>query len=67
MLFCDGEIGEYGCLAVWATAQDADAYIASTEVAAELAALSERLGKPARVRRYVMEYQRAAAVGRSET
>ena len=41
--------------------QCADAYIASSQVAGEIAALTERMGTPARVRRYVMEYQRGGA------
>jgi hypothetical protein len=58
VLFSDSEVGEYGCLAVWAFAADADAYIASAAVDAEVAQLGARMGKPARVRRYAMEYQR---------
>ncbi len=58
VLFCDADAGEYGCLAVWERARDADAYVASAAVGAELAALAGRMGKPTRVRRYVMEYQR---------
>lgn len=58
VLFCDADAGEYGCLAVWEAERDADAYIASSEVDAEVAALAERMGRPMRVRRYVMEYQR---------
>jgi hypothetical protein len=65
VLFSDAAAGEYGCLAVWEAAADADLYIASALVAAELAALGERMGKPVRVRRYEMEYQRErAAPGR---
>jgi len=64
VLFCDAAAGEYGCLAVWAAPGDADAYIASARVADELAALGERMGKPVRVRRYEMEYQRERAVAR---
>ncbi len=62
VLFCDAGAGEYGCLAVWATASEADAYVAAPGVAAELAALAARTGKPTRVRRYVMEYQRTRQV-----
>jgi hypothetical protein len=61
VLFCDADAGEYGCLAVWAAGSDADAYIASSQVAGEIAALTARMGTPARVRRYVMEYQRGGA------
>jgi len=61
VLFCDADAGEYGCLAVWEAGGDADAYIASPQVGAEVAALTERMGKPTRVRRYVMEYQRDRA------
>jgi hypothetical protein len=63
VLFCDDQIGEYGCLAVWATAADADAFIASTAVTEHLRQLSARMDKPLRVRRYVMEYQRTAPSG----
>ena len=62
VLFCDAEIGEYGCLAVWGSASHADAYIASSAVAAEVSELSARMSKPTRVRRYVMEYQRMATL-----
>lgn len=58
VLFCDADVGEYGCLAVWPTTSAVDAYLASAGVAAELAALTDRTGKPVRVRRYAMEYQR---------
>ncbi len=61
VLFCDAELGEYGCLAVWASVTDADAYIALPAVAAEVGELSARMSKPTRVRRYVMEYQRMAS------
>jgi hypothetical protein len=57
-LFCDAAAGEYGCLAVWEADADAVAYIDSPGVAVELTALGERTGKPVRVRRYAMEYQR---------
>ena len=58
VLFCDAAAGEYGCLAVWEADADAVAYIDSPGVAVELTALGERMGKPVRVRRYAMEYQR---------
>jgi hypothetical protein len=57
VLFLDVDAGEYGCLAVWPSADAAAAYIGLPEVAAEIAALGERMGKPTRVRTYVMEYQ----------
>lgn len=60
VLFCDVEAGEYGCLAVWRTADDAAAYVVDAGVAAEVAALEARMGKPTRVRTYAMEYQRGA-------
>jgi hypothetical protein len=60
VLFVDAERGEFGCLAVWPSAADADAYMASAAVAAEVAEIERRMGTPTRVRRYVMEYQRHA-------
>ena len=64
VLFCDAAAGEYGCLAVWEAEDEAEAYITSPGVALELAALGERIGKPVRVRRYAMEYQRERAASR---
>jgi hypothetical protein len=58
VLFIDDDAGEYGCLAVWQSPADAAAYIADPDVAAEVAALGEIMGKPTRVRTYAMEYQR---------
>ncbi len=57
VLFLDDAAGDYGCLAVWRTADDATAYIAHPDVATEVAALGELMGKPTRVRTYVMEDQ----------
>jgi hypothetical protein len=58
VLFCDAEAGEYGCLAVWRTPEDAAAYMALPEVDVQVAELAELMGTPTRVRRYEMEYQR---------
>ena len=58
VLFIDDDAGEYGCLAVWRTANAAGAYIAHHDVVVEVAALGELMGKPTRVRTYAMEYQR---------
>ncbi len=60
VLFIDADVGEYGCLAVWKTRADADAYIGHPDVVAQVAALGARMGKPTRVRVYEMEYQRRA-------
>ena len=55
VLFVDAEAGEYGCLAEWDERADAEGFAARPATRAALAALGERLGKPARVRVYSME------------
>ena len=57
VLFLDDGAGEYGCLAVWRTADDAADYTAHPGVIAEAIALGELMGKPTRVRTYTMEHQ----------
>jgi hypothetical protein len=58
VLFVDATAGEYGCLAVWRTPDDAAAYTAAAVVVAEIEDLTAIMGKPVRVRAYAMEYQR---------
>jgi len=60
VLFVDEAVGEYGCLAVWDTPEDAAAYTAAPAVVDLIQELSAVTGKPARVRTYAMEYQRGA-------
>lgn len=55
VLFLNEEAGEYGCLAEWARLEDAVAFADRPATLAALARLEARTGKPARVRRYVME------------
>ena len=54
--------GEYGCLAEWDAASDAEGFAARPATRAALAALEARLGKPPRVRLYAMEEDRAPLV-----
>ncbi len=55
VLFVDAEAGEYGCLAEWDDHAAAEGFAARPATVAALAALGERLGKPARVRLYTLE------------
>jgi hypothetical protein len=58
VLFADDLNGEYGCLAVWHSPEQAAAYTSGPVVVALIAELSAAMGKPTRVRTYAMEYQR---------
>jgi quinol monooxygenase YgiN len=62
VLFVDAAAGEYGVLAEWDRREDAEGLSRRPALRAELAALEERLGRPARVRLYAME--ETAAAGR---
>lgn len=55
VLFVDAGAGEYGVLAEWDRREDAEGLAGRHAIRAELAALAERTGRPARVRLYEME------------
>lgn len=61
VLFVDAAAGEYGVLAEWDRREEAEGLERRPAIRAELAALCERSGRPARVRVYEMEEDSAVS------
>lgn len=60
VLFVDAERGEYGCLAEWDDRRAALEFVERPSTVATLERISERAGRPLRVRVYAMEEQATA-------